>query len=167
VVMLALGLATRDAIIETASLAPDLRWPNDVLIGGQKCAGILAQLDSDAMIAGIGINVSQTCFPENLDTPATSIAMAGSRVTREDLLVALAGAVDRRLETLAHAGAAAILRAFSEASSYATSRRVRAERDGRVIEGVTCGLDSSGFLKIREDSGMETVILTGGVRPCS
>jgi BirA family biotin operon repressor/biotin-[acetyl-CoA-carboxylase] ligase len=165
VVMLALGLATREAIIETTDLAPDLRWPNDVLIGGQKCAGMLAQLESGAIIAGIGTNVSQTRFPENLDTPATSLAMAGARVPREDLLVALAGALDRRLETLAHDGAAAILRAFTEASSYATSRRVRAERDGRRIEGVTCGLDPSGFLKIREDSGMETVILTGGVRP--
>ena len=61
----------------------------------------------------------------------------------------------------------AILHAFAAASSYTISRRVRAERDGRTIEGVTCGLDSSGFLKIREDNGMETVILAGGVRPCS
>lgn len=165
VVMLALGLATRDAIIDTTALAPDLRWPNDVLIGGQKCAGVLAQLDSDAMIAGIGVNLSQTWFPENLETPATSVAMAGAKVTREDVLVVLAGAVDRRLDILAHDGAAAILLAFTEASSYAEARRVRAERNGRCIEGVTCGLDPSGFLKIREDNGMETVILAGGVRP--
>lgn len=167
VVMLALGLATRGTIVETTRLAPDLRWPNDVLIGERKCAGILAQLDGGAIIAGIGINVSQTGFPENLDTPATSLAMVGARVTREDLLVALASGLDRHLEILARDGAPAILRAFGAASSYATGRRVRTERDGRRIEGVTCGLDASGFLKIREDNGMETVILVGGVRPCS
>jgi BirA family biotin operon repressor/biotin-[acetyl-CoA-carboxylase] ligase len=167
VLMLALGLATRAAIVETTRLAPDLRWPNDVLIGERKCAGMLAQLDADAVIAGIGINVSQSRFPENLDTPATSLAMEGAQATREDLLVALAGALDRHVELLMEHGAQGIVRAFAAASSYASARRVRAERDGRRIEGVTCGLDASGFLKIREDSGMETVILAGGVRPCS
>jgi BirA family transcriptional regulator, biotin operon repressor / biotin---[acetyl-CoA-carboxylase] ligase len=172
VVMLALGLATREAIVETTTVVPDLRWPNDVLItagsgGERKCAGMLAQLEGNAIIAGIGINVNQTGFPENLDTPATSLAMAGAPVTREDLLVALAGALDRRLEILFRDGVPTILRAFTEASSYATARRVSAERDGRRIQGVTCGLDPSGFLKIREDNGMETVILAGGVRPCS
>ena len=63
VVMLALGLAVQEAIAQTTSLAPDLRWPNDVLIGGRKCAGILAQLEGNAIIAGVGINVSQTGFP--------------------------------------------------------------------------------------------------------
>ncbi len=43
-VMLALGLATQQAIAEVSALAPDLRWPNDVLLGGKKCAGILAQI---------------------------------------------------------------------------------------------------------------------------
>jgi BirA family transcriptional regulator, biotin operon repressor / biotin---[acetyl-CoA-carboxylase] ligase len=167
VVMLALGLAAREAIVETTTLTPDLRWPNDVLIGERKCAGMLAQLESGAIIAGIGVNVSQTWFPENLDTPATSMAMAGAGVTRENLLVALAGALDRHMDILVQDGVPSILRAFSAASSYAAARRVRAERDGRRIEGVTCGLDRSGFLKIREDNGMETVILAGGVRPCS
>ena len=43
VVMLALGLAAREAIVITTPLVPDLRWPNDVLIDGHKCAGMLAQ----------------------------------------------------------------------------------------------------------------------------
>ncbi len=54
---------------------------------------------------------------------------------------------------------------FTRASSYAEGRRVRVEKDGAMIEGVTCGLDPSGFLVIREDDGRETTILAGGVRP--
>lgn len=161
VIMLALGLAARGAIVETTGLAVDLRWPNDVLVRGHKCAGVLAQLEGNAIIAGIGINVHQTSFPDNLDTPAISLAMAGAPVAREELLVALACLV----ESCARKGADTILREFAAASSYATAKRVRAERDGRRVEGVTCGLDPSGFLKIREDNGMETVILAGGVRP--
>ena len=56
--MLALGIATQQAIAEVSGLAPDLRWPNDVLLQGKKCAGILANMEGDAIIAGIGINVS-------------------------------------------------------------------------------------------------------------
>ena len=69
-------MATREAIAEATGLAPDLRWPNDVLIDGRKCAGIIAQLDGDAVIAGIGINVSQTEFPPEFE--ATSLRLSGA-----------------------------------------------------------------------------------------
>ncbi len=48
--MLALGLATQQAIGEIAGIAADLRWPNDVLIDGRKCAGVLAHLESGAIV---------------------------------------------------------------------------------------------------------------------
>ena len=57
-----------------------------------------------------------------------------------------------------------ILRMFEAASSYARGRRVRVEQGG--IEGVTQGLDPSGFLIVRQDNGRDTTILAGGVRPC-
>jgi BirA family transcriptional regulator, biotin operon repressor / biotin---[acetyl-CoA-carboxylase] ligase len=66
---------------------------------------------------------------------------------------------------LAANGADAILRLFAKASSYAEGRRVRVEQDGATIEGVTCGLDASGFLLVRGNDGRETTILAGGVRP--
>ena len=162
VVMLALGIATREAITEVTALTPDLRWPNDVLIDGRKCAGVLAQLEGEAIIAGIGINVNQARFAPELN--ATSLHLAGAQVRREDLLVALAGAVDRCCTILAQEGAAAILRIFEASSSYARDRRVRVEQAGGLIEGVTCGLDASGFLVVRRDDGTEATILAGGVR---
>lgn len=161
VVMLALGLATREAIRQTTALAPDLRWPNDVLLNSRKCAGVLAQLEGEAIIAGIGINVSQTEFPDNLD--ATSLLLEGVGATREELLVALILSIDAHLQL----PAGEILRRFTQASTYAAGRRVRAEAQGRAVEGFTCGLDPDGFLVVREDSGRETTILAGGVRPCS
>jgi BirA family transcriptional regulator, biotin operon repressor / biotin---[acetyl-CoA-carboxylase] ligase len=160
--MLALGLAAREAIVETSSLAPDLRWPNDVLLGDRKCAGILAQFENDAIIAGIGINISQTRFPEGLATPATSLLLEGARVAREDLLTALATEVDHCCRVLVEDGAAAVIRAFEAASSYARDRRVRV--DPSEIEGVTRGLDSNGFLLVLQDDGKMATIMTGGVR---
>jgi len=153
VIMLALGLATRDAIAGGS----DLRWPNDVLIKGKKCAGVLAQLEGDTIVAGIGINVSQTEFPEDIETPATSLLLEGVRVSREDLLVALVESVDRYTRL----NSDEILRQFTDASSYVFGRRVRVEAG---LEGVTCGLDPAGFLRVREDNGTETTVFTGGVR---
>lgn len=164
-VMLVLGLAAQEAITQVSGLAPDLRWPNDVLLGGKKCAGILAQLEGDAIIAGIGINVHHAAFPEDLRDLATSLVIEGARVRREDLLVALTNAIDEHMDLLANRGPAAILDMFTRASSYVAGRRVQVDQPGGVIEGITCGLDPSGFLRVRQDNGIETIILAGGVRP--
>ncbi len=153
VISLALGLAAREAIGPQA----DLRWPNDVLLSDRKCAGVLAQTEGDRVIAGIGINVSQRHFPDNLDTPATSLLLEGIHATRENLLLALVPAIDRAVALAPDE----ILRKFAHASSYISGKRVRAGE----IEGVTCGLDPSGFLRLREDNGAEHTILNGGVRP--
>jgi BirA family biotin operon repressor/biotin-[acetyl-CoA-carboxylase] ligase len=94
-VMLALGLATQETIAQATGLAADLRWPNDVLFGGRKCAGILAQLEGGVVIAGIGINVSHARFPPEIEDLATSLRLEGAAaVSREDLLVALIRGVD-------------------------------------------------------------------------
>jgi BirA family biotin operon repressor/biotin-[acetyl-CoA-carboxylase] ligase len=157
VIMLALGLATRQAIGGEA----DIRWPNDVLVNGKKCAGVLAQLEDDTIIAGIGINVSQAAFPDDLETPATSLLLEGVRVVREDLLVALIEFVDRYTRLSSNE----ILRQFTNSSSYVFGKRVRVDAGVAGIEGVTCGLDPAGFLRVREDNGTVTTILAGGVRP--
>jgi BirA family biotin operon repressor/biotin-[acetyl-CoA-carboxylase] ligase len=156
IVMLALGLAARDAI-----RCGDIRWPNDVLINGKKCAGVLAQLEGDTIIAGIGINVSQTEFPDDLETPATSLLLEGMTASREDLLVTLVEFVDRYTRLSSDE----ILRRFTSASSYVFGKRVRVEAGAAGLVGVTCGLDPAGFLRVREDNGTETTVLAGGVRP--
>jgi BirA family transcriptional regulator, biotin operon repressor / biotin---[acetyl-CoA-carboxylase] ligase len=153
VVMLALGLAARQAM-----RSGDIRWPNDVLLNGKKCAGVLAQLEGNTIIAGIGINVSQTEFPDDLETPATSLLLEGIAVSREDLLVALVESVDHYTRLSSDE----ILPQFTNASSYVFGKRVRVEAG---LEGITCGLDPAGFLRVREDNGTETTILAGGIRP--
>jgi BirA family biotin operon repressor/biotin-[acetyl-CoA-carboxylase] ligase len=165
-VMLALGLAVQEAIGQVTQLAPDLRWPNDVLVNGKKCAGILAQIEGEAVITGIGINVNQTVFAAAISDVATSLRLEGaSCLRREDLLVAVVEAVGRCCKILTEEGASAIFAMFSRSSSYANGRRVRVEQKDQVIEGVTCGLDESGFLIVRDDLGKETTIVAGGVRP--
>lgn len=167
-VTLAIGLATADAILKATDLACDLRWPNDVLIHSRKCAGILTQLDGSAIIAGIGINVNHSAFPDDLSAIATSLRIASGREhSRERLLVELASSVDSFCTLLERDGREPILAMFARASSFVYGRRVYVEQDGATLLGTTAGLNDSGFLMLRGDDGKQNVIIAGGVRPCS
>jgi BirA family biotin operon repressor/biotin-[acetyl-CoA-carboxylase] ligase len=74
--------------------------------------------------------------------------------------------VDRYSGILAaDGGGEAILNMFSSRSSYARNKRVRVAQGVTVLEGVTAGLDASGFLRVRKDDGSEEMVLAGGVRP--
>jgi BirA family transcriptional regulator, biotin operon repressor / biotin---[acetyl-CoA-carboxylase] ligase len=167
VVTLALGLATAEAIQRSTGLACDLRWPNDVLVGERKVAGILAQLEEGCIIAGIGINVNQSRLPDDLRTPAISLRLAsGDRIIpRESIVVALLESLDDFCMMLVEGGSETILRAFSAASSYVMNRRIVYESSDGVDRGVTAGLDENGFLRVRDDGGGVHTIYTGGVRP--
>jgi BirA family transcriptional regulator, biotin operon repressor / biotin---[acetyl-CoA-carboxylase] ligase len=161
VLTLAIGLAALEAITEATGQVCDLRWPNDLMLGGKKCAGILVQLVDGLAIAGIGINVNHAAFPPPLAEEATSLRLHASREwPREAIVVALIPAIER----LAALPAEDVLDLFTHASSYASGRRVVVHQPDRNIHGVTAGLDSSGFLRVRQDDGAYTLILAGGVR---
>ncbi len=162
VLTLALGLAAAEAIARTADLACDLRWPNDVLLGGKKCAGILVQVEGAAFIAGIGVNVNHESFPPEIAGSATSLFLAsGRRHSRERLLAALVRSVESFMKMLVEGGKEPVLAMFARASSYVRGRRVAVGG----VEGVTDGLDSSGFLLLRREDGRRELVMTGGVRP--
>jgi BirA family biotin operon repressor/biotin-[acetyl-CoA-carboxylase] ligase len=183
VLTLALGLAAAETIQAQSSLYPDLRWPNDVLIGERKVAGILAQLSDNCVLAGVGINVNQTSLPAELIEEATSlkIAAGGQQFPREPMIAGVAANVDRRCAMLVEEGPAATIEAFTLASSYAVNRHVVFEgsrgptrsADKRIDQsadrvmqrGITAGLDSQGFLRVRRAAGDIVTVITGGVRP--
>jgi len=161
VLTLALGLAAQDAIAKSTGIACDLRWPNDIMIGDRKVAGILVQASGAKAIAGIGINVNHQSFPLELADIATSLAeWRPAPIPREPIIAALLEAAD---EYLAY-GKPTILRLFTQASSYAAGRRVEVEEPGGTIRGVTAGLNPDGFLVVRRDDGTDTLIIAGGVR---
>lgn len=167
-VTLALGLAVAESIHKTTDLACDLRWPNDVLIGGRKCCGILTQLEPPVIIAGIGINVNHSAFPPEIANLATSLRLAGGRTyAREPIIAELLPAIDAYCGLLETQGRDPILRMFTQASSYASGRRVEVDQGSSVLRGVTAGLNSAGFLLVRDDHGKLHQIIAGGVRPCS
>ncbi len=166
VMTLALGLATAEAITSLADLTCDLRWPNDVLVDGKKCAGILTRLEDGAVIAGLGVNVNHERLPEEIASAATSLRMAsGKAVRRERLLLRLLASIDTHLELLAARGNAPILDLFTQGSSYARGRRVVAHLGQKTLVGVTDGLTPQGYLALSTADGGRSIIVAGGVRP--
>jgi BirA family transcriptional regulator, biotin operon repressor / biotin---[acetyl-CoA-carboxylase] ligase len=169
---LAAGLAVHSAVREIdPALAPDLKWPNDLLIAGRKFCGILTEMNAEPtrvrhIVIGTGINVNQTSFPSDLQAVATSLRLAtGKEWSRVELCAALLKFLDREYRGLlsgAHARKE-ILRRFEERSSSVRGCEVRVEENGG-FEGVTDGLDPAGFLRLRTAQGARTV-LSGTVRP--
>ena len=106
-------------------LRVDLKWPNDMLLGGKKFCGILTEMNAEAarvrhLVVGVGINVNQAKFPAELREIATSLKIeTGTEWSRVELCAALLKSLDREYRSFVEdAGArTAILRRFEENSS--------------------------------------------------
>jgi len=168
---LAVGLAIRAAVMEIApQLRVDLKWPNDMLLGGKKFCGILTEMNAEAarvryLVVGVGINVNQAKFPAELREIATSLKIeTGTEWSRVELCAALLKSLDREYRSFVEdAGARdAIVRRFEENSSSVRGRKVSIEENGGLA-GVTEGLDERGFLRVRTAEGLRTVV-SGTVR---
>lgn len=168
-ITLAAALAVRDALADTCALVPDIKWPNDLLVGGRKLCGILAEVcdtaQGRACIVGIGINLFDTAFPAALRPHATSIAAAtGAQPDRTALLDALVQQLTRRYAQLHEAhGPAATISAWCYASSYAIDKRVLVETGTETFTGTTRGLEPDGALRVETDEGESKLVRAGDV----
>ena len=172
ILSLAAGIAVCDAVKEIVpEVALDLKWPNDLLIQRKKVCGILTEMNAEAtrvrhIVVGIGLNVNQASFPDELKELATSLRIeTGTEWSRVELCAALLKSLDRGYRALlekpdAHAS---ILRRFEEKSSLVRGRRIHVDADGGY-ECVTEGLDARGFLQVRTDRGLR-VVLSGDTMP--
>lgn len=95
------GQACAEAIAAVTGLAPTVKLPNDVLVGGAKVAGILAEASESRVVLGVGINVHQSAenLPEGTEPPATSLELeTGNQVDRRELVVELLDRLERHYE---------------------------------------------------------------------
>jgi BirA family transcriptional regulator, biotin operon repressor / biotin---[acetyl-CoA-carboxylase] ligase len=95
------GRACARALAEVAEVVPEVKWPNDVLVGGRKIAGILAEAREGRVVLGIGINVLQTAgdLPQRAQYPATSLLVeTGRRVPRAELLASVLDHFEREYD---------------------------------------------------------------------
>jgi BirA family transcriptional regulator, biotin operon repressor / biotin---[acetyl-CoA-carboxylase] ligase len=96
------GGAVAEAIAEVTGIEPAIKFPNDVLVGGRKVAGILAESSEGRVVLGIGVNANQTesQLPRNTDTEPTSLRVeTGATVDRAQLLAAILTRLERAYDT--------------------------------------------------------------------
>jgi len=166
------GVAVATAVTAVTGVQTRLKWPNDVLTGPAKLAGILAEAAGDAVVVGVGLNVSTE--PGELPPPgpgalaATSLRIAASAAPdREPLLIAILAGFERWYQTWCRAGGdpeRSGLRAGYTELSGTIGRRVRAELPGgQVLSGPAVGVDPDGRLLVRVSSGTVVPVAAGDV----
>lgn len=163
------GVALREAVGEVAGVDVTVKWPNDLLAAadGRKLAGILAQTSGEAVVIGIGLNVSTAAQDLPVEW-ATSLALAGAgEVDRARLLVAVLNRLDVRLAQWDGAGGDAercgLAADYRAACSTLSMGVAVSALDGRRIEGVARDVDSAGRLLVTTLDGGESVIGAGDV----
>lgn len=161
------ALAVHDAI---AALAPalasrlTLKWPNDVLCGGAKVAGILIEAEGTRpLIVAVGIGVNCRHHPAQTEHPATDLTAEGAAVTAEAVFEALAGAMACRLRDW-QTGFAAIRTAWLDrAGPLGGELNVRV--GARMLTGWFETLDEAGRLVLRLLDGRRETVAAGEVFP--
>ncbi len=154
------GVAVVDAVAEVAGVDAGLKWPNDVLVGCGKLAGILAEVAAPAPVVVVGLGLNVTEAP---DPAATSLATArrDRRPRRSSPRRCCATWPAASTHGGPHGGADATLAADYRSRSVTIGNRVRASLPGdRAVEGVAADVDDVGRLRI--DTGEEVVTVSAG-----
>ncbi len=155
------------AVIETLAdvgVAASWKWPNDVVLGPGKLAGILVEAASRFAVLGIGLNVRQRAgdFPEELRARALSVEMiTGRGIEREALAASLLGRLDQLYRSgWGGAGFADTLQFCVDRAALPPRRPVRVFCGDRWIEGTLLGYTGEGHLRL-EQAGQEQVVHEG------
>lgn len=162
------ALAVGDTLKAAGVSSLDIKWPNDLVVGGRKISGILCEtVDTDqgyAVVAGIGINLSHS--PQLLAVAATSVQHeTGLRPDLEEVLDELVKAIASRYAVLqSENGFEETIQDWCARSSYAEGKRVKVESGADVFTGVTVGLERDGALRVNLDTGELRVVRAGDVQ---
>lgn len=155
------AVAVAEALEATTRLTPRLKWPNDVLARGRKVAGILLESrsgggETPAVVIGIGVNLAQRAFPEELAERATSVLLETGRAPERDaVLEALLESFERWRARLERDGFAAVRDAW-RARADTLGRRVRVED----VTGTAVDIGEDGALLV-DDGGRVRRVISG------
>jgi BirA family biotin operon repressor/biotin-[acetyl-CoA-carboxylase] ligase len=164
------GLATTLAINEFTTQKALLKWPNDVLLNGKKCCGILSETHpasggETAVIVGIGINVHHSApdFPDGIKSTATSLKIeTGSTISRMPLICALLGHLDEQYNAFLNDSKQTLIEKWLENSDL-VGKKITVTHGKSATSGTALGLDSQGRLLMHSEKGEEMAFDSGEV----
>jgi BirA family biotin operon repressor/biotin-[acetyl-CoA-carboxylase] ligase len=158
----AVALSAADACGAVAAVEPGLKWPNDLVVGPRKLAGVLAEADgggpssgSAAVVVGVGLNVEWTGPP---GAGGTSLAACGAPgVDREELLAALLDALEPRYRALGTDAGRRDLALQQRDRCVTLGQQVRVELATETFEGRAVDLEGPGWLVVDTANGRRRV----------
>ncbi len=156
------GLAVAK-VLESQGIAAEVKWPNDVLVGGKKIAGILVESVGDAVIVGVGLNVNVAELPLEIAEIATSMLRETGRTFERELLL-------ENLSYAMHAHAARAEHDFSELMlelrerCALTGKRVSLLLGNETHNVIVAGLSERGELLIDRDGRIEALMQADQIR---
>jgi BirA family biotin operon repressor/biotin-[acetyl-CoA-carboxylase] ligase len=162
--------ALRRAIQQVTGLRAEIKWPNDLLLGGKKTAGILTELSAELdrvrhVILGIGVDVNQDAsgFPPDLRKLATSLKIEkGAAISRAELAAAILRELDHDYDRML-AGKFSDVADEWEAACVTIGRNVTVHAGERRFRGRAEALDEDGALLIRTEHGHLERVIGGDV----
>jgi BirA family biotin operon repressor/biotin-[acetyl-CoA-carboxylase] ligase len=164
------AVAAADAIQKYSGLLPLIKWPNDILLGGRKVAGLLNEIHSETdrihfVILGIGVNLNMDgkMFPKEIGDAATSLKReTGQTISRKRFLPILLEELERWYAIFLQDGSANVLEAWRERARI-KGKRVTVTSFGEILTGVALDVDSDGALILETKDGEMKRIVAGDV----
>ena len=160
------ALAVAKAIqnhLEDKNLIPYIKWPNDIVINKKKVCGILTEMSLEQakmnyIVVGIGINVTNTVFPEEISQMASSILLeSGQRLDREQLISSVWSCFEEYFDMFMQTKDLQNLRQEYESLLANKEKQVMVLDPGGAYEGVAKGITNKGELLVETQDGLQTV----------
>ncbi len=166
-ITLATAVAVHDSLEKAFNIDCDIKWVNDIHIGGKKICGILAETCETekglAVIVGIGINLRTSNFPAELAETATSIeAETGETPNLETFLPILTSLLKESCELL-YKDSKRIREEWTKRSTYAFGKNVKVSLENETLFGITRGIEENGALRLETNAGEIKTIHAGDV----
>lgn len=161
------ALAVARAISRVTRLDARIKWPNDIVVSGRKVCGMLLEMNADEecvrdVVAGIGINVHQKEFAEEIRKSASSLdLLTGSFVCRAELVRAFLEEFEA-VEAIVQEGGEAFMAAY-RASSATLGQRVQVVGLSETFVGTALSVTDSGSLIVEDESGRVREVLAADV----
>lgn len=168
-ITLVAALAVSQAIEEVCGLKTAIKWPNDLLLSGKKVCGILTQLHMaeekiDSLIVGIGINVNQKNFPQDIQAVATSLQIElGEPVEKDKLLSSLLTCFEKKYREFLLYENLSSLQTEYNARLISRGRQVRVAGTLQELSGEALGINEAGELLVKREDGLVEAVYAGEV----
>ena len=163
------ALAVADGIREVCDLEAKIKWPNDIVVNGKKVCGILTEMSTELecinyIVTGIGINVANHEFPEEIRDVATSLYLeTGKEVRRSQLIAAIMRAYEGYYDKFMENQNMKSLMDVYNSRLANCGTQVRVLSPGNEYTGMALGIDEMGELLVRTEDGKVCKVISGEV----